>query len=162
MEIGQIGLIGHILMDKSKNDDQVIIFLLKGDKFGISVKNMVEISKLGGLKREGTEGIYEGKLMLRSHEVPVVNLSMLFHLGEGDNSENASIIVLGKSSKMIGLKVDAVSEVITYPIKSIRPMPKMIMDSAVNYFLGIGRANDELVLFLNDNEILASTDTGKT
>ena len=114
-------------MDKSKTDEQVIIFLLKGDRFGVSVKNMVEVSKLDGLKREKAEGIYEGKLMFREHEVPVVDLGMLFHLGEGDNSENVRIIVLGKSSKMVGLKVDAVSEVITYPLRSIRPMPKMII-----------------------------------
>lgn len=149
-------------MDKSKTDEQVIIFLLKGDRFGVSVKNMVEVSKLDGLKREKAEGIYEGKLMLREHEVPVVNLSMLFHLGEGDNSENVRIIVLGKSSKMVGLKVDAVSEVINYPLRSIKPIPKMIMDSAVNYFLGIGRVKDEPVLFLNDEDIIAETSVGKS
>ena len=149
-------------MDKSKTDEQVIIFLLKGDRFGVSVKNMVEVSKLDGLKREKAEGIYEGKLMFREHEVPVVDLGMLFHLGEGDNSENVRIIVLGKSSKMVGLKVDAVSEVITYPLRSIRPMPKMIMDSAVNYFLGIGRVKDEPVLFLNDEDIIAETSVGKS
>ncbi len=149
-------------MDKPKNDDQVIIFLLRGDKFGISVKNMVEVSKLGGLKSEKAEGIYEGKLILREHEVPVVNLSMLFHLGEGDNSENVRIIVLEKSSKMIGLKVDAVSEVITYPLRSVRPVPKMVMDNTINYFLGIGRVKDEEVLFLNDDEIITATGSGKT
>lgn len=148
-------------MDKPKNDDQVIIFLLKGDKFGVSVRNMVEVSKSGGLKRENAGGIYEGKLMLREHEVPVVNLNMLFHLGEGDNSENVRIIVLEKSSKTVGLKVDAVSEVITYPLRAVKPMPKMIMDSAVNYFLGIGRVKDEAVLFLNDEEIIAETSVGK-
>lgn len=149
-------------MDKPKNEDQVIIFLLKGDKFGVSVKNMVEVSKSGGLKRENAGGIYEGKLMLREHEVPVVNLNMLFHLGEGDNSENVRIIVLEKSSKTVGLKVDAVSEVIAYPLRAIKPMPKMIMDSAVNYFLGIGRVKDEAVLFLNDEAIIAETSAGKS
>ncbi|MBI5042300.1 MAG: chemotaxis protein CheW [Nitrospirae bacterium] len=150
-------------MERPKSEEQVIIFLLRGDKFGVSIRNLVEVSKLEGLKREGDKGIYEGKLMLREHEVPVVNLSMLFHLGEGDNSENVRIIVLGKSSKkMIGLKVDAVSEVITYPLRSVRPVPKMIMDNTINYFLGIGRVKEEDVLFLNDDEIITATGSGKT
>lgn len=149
-------------MDKAKAEEQVIIFLLKGEKFGLNIKNLISISESGELKEEREEGIYRGKLSVRSHEAPVINLNMLLQLGEGNFSDSVKILVVGNSNKMVGLIVDAVLEVISFSQKAIRPLPKIIMDSSITYFMGVGRVNGEAVLFLNDSEIIAASYPGKT
>lgn len=101
-------------MDKAKAEEQVIIFLLKGEKFGLNIKNLISISEPGELKEERGEGVYRGRLSVRSKEAPVVNLNMLLQLGEGNFSDNVKILVLGNPNKMIGLIVDAVLEVISF------------------------------------------------
>ena len=47
-------------MDKAKAEEQVIIFLLKGEKFGLNIKNLISISepeRIKGRKRgRGIQG----------------------------------------------------------------------------------------------------------
>ncbi|MBI3354020.1 MAG: chemotaxis protein CheW [Nitrospirae bacterium] len=148
-------------MDKARAEEQVIIFLLKGEKFGLNIKNLISISEPGELKEERGEGVYRGRLSVRSKEAPVINLNMLLQLGEGNFSDNVKILVLGNPNKMIGLIVDAVLEVISFSPKAIRPLPKMIMDSSITYFTGVGRVNGEAVLFLNESEIISASYAGK-
>ncbi|MBI5182023.1 MAG: chemotaxis protein CheW [Nitrospirae bacterium] len=149
-------------MDKPKTEEQVIIFALKGEKYGLSIRNLISVSDPNELKSEGKKDRYAGKLVVRSQEVPVISLNMLLQRGEGDLSDNTKIVVLGSSGKMVGLMVDEVLEVITYSLKSVKPLPKTIMDNSITFFLGIGRVNNEPILFLNETGIIASSYSGKT
>lgn len=149
-------------MDKPKTEEQVIIFALKGEKYGLGIRNVISVGDPHELKSKEKKDKYAGKLVVRSQEVPVISLNMLLQRGEGDLSDNTKILVLGSLGKMAGVMVDAVLEVIPYSLKSVKPLPKMIMDNSITFFLGIGRVNNEPILFLNESGIIASLHSGKT
>ena len=100
------------------------------------------------------EGVidYQGRVM------PVVNLRLRFELPKVDAVAETRTLVLNVAGEWIGVVVDAVTEVASFDRAALQPPPKMFRGLAADYLKGILPRGERLVIFLDVDQLLSSTE----
>jgi purine-binding chemotaxis protein CheW len=100
------------------------------------------------------EGVidYQGRVM------PVVNLRQRFELPRVDVVAETRTLVLNVEGDWIGVVVDGVTEVASFDPSALQPPPKMFRGLAGAYLKGILRRGERLVIFLDVDQLLSSTE----
>ena len=132
-----------------------LTFRLDREEYAIEVRRIREITGTTDLVRSPrTSDALEGTIPLRGKTIPVVDLRARIGLPRVDYDERTCVIVLDLGV-MVGLVVDAVSQVIDLPASRIEPPPRLggAVDEAL--ILGVGRINDQAPLLLDTGKLLA-------
>jgi purine-binding chemotaxis protein CheW len=90
--------------------------------------------------------------------VPVVNLRRRFEMPAAEIKTETRTLVLNVAGEWIGIVVDAVTEVAAFDPKDVAPPPPLFRGLAGEYLKGILRRGDRLVIFLDVDQLLSSTD----
>jgi purine-binding chemotaxis protein CheW len=64
----------------------------------------------------------------------------------------------GKGGRLIGLIVDRVSDVIRVSREAIRPAPELTLDEAARYFMGVCHHRERILMVLDIDAILSSSE----
>ncbi|HEX5093856.1 MAG TPA: chemotaxis protein CheW [Burkholderiales bacterium] len=97
----------------------------------------------------------KGVINLRGTIVPIVDLRVKFK-GEAKYDEFTVVIILSVADRMIGIVVDAVSDVMTLTADQIRPAPAFGADVDARFITGLGTVGQRM-LILTDVERLMSS-----
>ena len=100
----------------------------------------------------------EGVLEHRGQVIPVVDMRRRIELAEASITPETRILVLNTSGGWVGAIVDAVHEVSSTSGGGIAPPPPLFRGLAAEFILGIGRVRDQLVVVLNVDRVLSTTD----
>lgn len=98
----------------------------------------------------------KGVMNLRGTVVPVVCLRGKFSMSEVPNEEEAVFIVVTVHDKLIGLLVDAVSDVLSIQSEDIQPAPEMSQGVDSNSISGIGCCGERLITLLDIESVLGA------
>lgn len=134
---------------------QFLTFTLDQEEYGIDILKVQEIkgySKVTPLPN--TPPYVKGVMNLRGTVVPVVDLRKKFSMGEASEDESAVVIVVMVRNKIVGLLVDAVSDVLSIPLESIQPAPELTRGLDNDFLAGIGQCGDRLVTFLEIEQVI--------
>jgi purine-binding chemotaxis protein CheW len=139
----------------SDEEEQLVVFLLDGEAYGISIQ-MVEsiIKKQAITKVPHVDKYILGVTNLRGTVVPVVDLRQRFSIPEQETTKDTRIIVLNTESGKNGILVDEVMEVMRLPKSAIAPPPMIATSINTSYIQGIARTDDKLIIMLEMNSIL--------
>jgi purine-binding chemotaxis protein CheW len=96
----------------------------------------------------------EGVINLRGKIVSIVDLRKRFGELHIEPSRKNRILVAEIQNKMVGLIVDAASEVIRLPEAEIEAPPEVFEDSELKYVPGVGKLNGRLVILVDLTKIL--------
>ena len=91
----------------------------------------------------------------------MVDLRKRFNLPSTEMGENSRIVVTRMESKIIGLIVDSVSQVMKIPKSQIQPPPETIAGLAGDYLIGIGKMEDRMIILLDIEKILDQDEHSK-
>jgi len=99
----------------------------------------------------------EGVISLRGSVIPVVDMRMRFNLPplETDSSKRR-VIILVIDGRVLGLIVDAVTEVVRIPRTSIRPAPGFLDAERAPYFMGVCYHKERILILLNVRNVVES------
>ena len=99
----------------------------------------------------------EGVISLRGSVVPVVDMRRRFGLPplESDSSKRR-VIILIIDGRVLGLMVDAVTEVVRLPRTLIRPAPGLLDQEKAPFFMGVCSYRERLLILLNVRSIVES------
>jgi purine-binding chemotaxis protein CheW len=100
----------------------------------------------------------EGVMDYQGRVVPIVNLRLRFELPAAPVANETRMLVLNVSGEWIGIVVDAVTEVASYDKAAMSPPPKLFRGLSAEYLKGIVRRGDRLVIFLDVDHLLASSE----
>ena len=100
----------------------------------------------------------EGVLEHRGEVIPVVDMRRRIELAEASITPETRILVLTTSDGWVGVIVDAVHEVAFTAAGSVAPPPPLFRGLSAEFVSGIARVNDQLVVVLNVDRVLASGD----
>jgi purine-binding chemotaxis protein CheW len=100
----------------------------------------------------------EGVMDYHGRVVPIVNLRLRFELPAAPVASETRILVLSVSQEWIGIVVDAVTEVAVFDRASLAPPPKLFRGLSGDYLKGIVRRGDRLVILLDVEQLLTSTE----
>ena len=99
----------------------------------------------------------EGVISLRGSVIPVVDMRRRFGLPplESDSSKRR-VIILVIDGRVLGLIVDAVTEVVRVPKTSIRPAPGFLDADRAPYFMGVCHHKQRILILLNVRNVVES------
>jgi purine-binding chemotaxis protein CheW len=100
----------------------------------------------------------EGVMDYQGRVVPIVNLRLRFELPAAAVASETRMLVLNVSGEWIGVVVDAVTEVASYDKAAMAPPPKLFRGLSAQYLKGIVRRGERLVIFLDVDHLLASSE----
>lgn len=135
--------------------DQFLTFTLEGEEYGIEILRVQEIKGVSKIRPIPNAPNYiKGVLNLRGTVVPVLDLRARFGMPEAEYSQVTVIIVVSVGSKVVGLVVDAVSDVLNITKDQIEETPEIAGDVDTAFFHGMGKVGEKLILLLNIDQLV--------
>jgi purine-binding chemotaxis protein CheW len=138
---------------------QLVTFRVGGEEFGLDVFQVHEILRWQAPTAvPRAPAFVEGVLDVRGTLVPVVDLRRRFELKEAAYDDETRIVLVDYQGERLGLVVDAVTEVLRAPETAITAPPAYVRGLAAEYLRGIVRLESRLVVLLDLDRILSSTE----
>ncbi len=138
---------------------QFLTFQLGNELYGVDILRVQEIKGYTTVtKIPNTPPHIKGVLNLRGTIVPIVELRTKFGLPTIEYTLFTVIVVVVIQEKIMGLVVDAVSDVLNIDKKDIQPPPQFGAKVDVSFLNGIGKSNDKLVALLDMDRLLSDGD----
>ncbi len=139
-------------MDKELH---VVGFRIGRETFAVPIELVHEIVRVPEITAvPDAPDFVEGVINLRGKIISIVDLRKRFGETEIKASKKNRILVAEVGSKMIGLIVDAASEVLKIPPADVEPPPNVFAEGELNYVTGVGKLNGRLVMLVNLEQIL--------
>lgn len=138
--------------------EQVVVFRLAGEIYALDIEIVREIIRLQDVVAipEAPDHI-AGVISLRDRVIPIVELRRRFGLPRGEEDQSARIVIIDLDGSPVGIKVDAVLEVLRLDGDQIGPVPAMAANSGNAAFLrGIANWQERLILLLAGHNLLAA------
>jgi purine-binding chemotaxis protein CheW len=137
------------------DSDQFLTFMLEDEEYGIEILRVQEIKGFSKIRPIPNAPDYiKGVMNLRGTVVPVVDLRSRFGMRQAEYNQFTVIIVVSVAGKVVGLVVDAVSDVLNIRRDQIEETPEMAGDLDTSFFRGMGKVGDKLVLLLNIDRLV--------
>jgi purine-binding chemotaxis protein CheW len=116
------------------------------------IKEIIRLPKLAPLPR--ALPFVEGVINLRGTVIPVVDLRKRFGLQPAENSDNSRLLILSVAGQPLGLIVDEVTEMITVPVKDLKPPPRGVRLAGGEYMVGLCLVQEVPVMLLDIDALL--------
>lgn len=142
-----------------RQEIQLACFRIGEAMYGIDILRIREIIrplKLTPIPK--APAFVEGVINLRGVVIPIVDLRKRFDQPDILHDRLTRVIICTVSGKIIGLVVDEVAEVRRYTRQDIQPAPQFIKGKGSEFFLGVCRRNEELLLVLDLEKILSTSE----
>ncbi len=137
---------------------QFLTFQLGDELYGVDILRVQEIKGYTAVTRiPNTPPHIKGVLNLRGTIVPIVELRSKFGMPAIDYTMFTVIVVVVVREKIMGLVVDAVSDVLNIDKKEIQTAPQFGATVDVSVLSGIGKSGDKLVSLLDIDRLLIDT-----
>ena len=136
-------------------DLQLVGFRIGKETFGVPIGLVHEIVRVPEITSVPDAPTYvEGVINLRGKIISIVDLRKRFGESRIEPSRKNRILVAEIQNKMVGLIVDAASEVIRISEAEIEAPPEVFEDSELRYVTGVGKLNGRLVILVDLTKIL--------
>jgi purine-binding chemotaxis protein CheW len=136
-------------------------FRLGHEEYGIDILKVQEIRGYEAPTRiAGTPAFIKGVVNLRGVIVPIADLRLKFGLSEAGFDDFTVVIILNVAHRVVGVVVDAVSDVVELGADQVRPAPEFNGAVDASYITGLGSLKTggrERLLILTDIEQLMSS-----
>ncbi len=146
---------------------QYLTFVLAGEMFAIGILRVKEIIEYGGLTTVPMmPACIRGVINLRGAVVPVIDLASRFGRGAAQIGRRTCIVIaeVGAQSEeeeerhVVGVIVDAVSEVVEIPAAQIEPAPTFGARLRTDFIQGMARRDHGFVILLEVDKVLSIDD----
>jgi purine-binding chemotaxis protein CheW len=133
----------------------IVGFRVGRETFGVPIGLVHEIVRVPEITAvPDSPGYVEGVINLRGKIISVVDLRKRFGEKEIAAHKKNRILVTEVEGKMVGLIVDAASEVIKIPENEIELPPSVFEEGELNYVTGVGKLHGRLVILIDLSKIL--------
>jgi purine-binding chemotaxis protein CheW len=136
---------------------EVLVFALGGEEYAVDILKVQEIrgyEKVTAIP--GSPAYLKGVVNLRGIIVPVIDMRIKFGLADARYDNFTVVIILRVAGRVIGIVVDAVSDVIRLSPSEVKPAPALgsIVDSG--FLAGLATQGERMILLLEIEKFLSS------
>jgi purine-binding chemotaxis protein CheW len=140
-------------------DLQIVGLRIGRETYGVPIALVREIVRVPEITAVPNAQKYvEGVINLRGKIISVVDLRKRFGDTEIENNKKNRIVVVELENRTVGLIVNAASEVLKIPPSDIEPPSSVFLNGEVDYVTGVGKLKNRLVILLDLNRVLNSTE----
>jgi purine-binding chemotaxis protein CheW len=139
---------------------EFLTFRLGPESYGIEILKVQEIrSHEPPTAIANAPAFIKGVINLRGVIVPILDLRVRFALGEPRYDVFTVVIVLNVAGRVVGVVVDAVSDVLTLTADAIRPTPEFASATFdTKYITGLGTVDGQMIILLDIEKLMTSAD----
>lgn len=144
------------LSEGARREVQLACFRIGAEMYALDIMRIKEIIrplKLTSVPK--APPFIEGVINLRGAVIPVIDLRKRFDQ-PAESGRKTRIIICTVAGKILGLMVDEVTEVRRYSLQEIQPTPRFIKGRETEFFPGVCRRGEDLILLLDIEKILSS------
>lgn len=136
-------------------EEHVVVFRLAAESYALDIQRVQEIVRMQTITSiPGVDAWVEGITNLRGRVVPVMDLRRRCGIPVCEYTSESRIVVVSSENGMVGLVVDAVSEVMRIPAGMVE-LPGGIVSAPENaYVRGIAKLDDRLIALVDLNALL--------
>ena len=133
----------------------IVGFRIGRETFGVPISLVHEIVRVPEITPvpEAPEYV-EGVINLRGKIIAVVDLRRRFGEAEIKAHKKNRILVVEVTGKLVGLMVDAASEVLKIPPSEVDLPPNVFEEGELNYVTGVGKLQGRLIILIDLTKIL--------
>ena len=141
---------------------QLVVFNIGKELYGVGIESVHEIVKVPDITEvPDAPAFLQGVINLRGKIVPVVDLRKRMHLDGKERTKTSRVLITENDERLVGLLVDAVSEVLKLPPESVEAPPEMISSIGVEYITGVAKVGGNLIILLNLEKVFSVEDMKK-
>lgn len=134
---------------------QFLTFTVAGEEYGVDILKVQEIKGFVPTTRiPNAPPEVIGVLNLRGTVVPIVDVRTKFKLENVAYNAFTVIVVLVVQGRVMGIVVDAVSDVMSIPPENIQPAPDFGDRPTSTVIKGMGKVDEKLVILLDIDALL--------
>ena len=125
---------------------QLVCFTIGDETYGIDIRAVREIRAWSATTvLPNAPDFVRGVINLRGTVVPILDLRARFGMPRTEPTKYNVVIIVSVSARIVGILVDAVSDIITINEDEIRPMPDMEQVSGLGFMEGLITVGDRMV-----------------
>lgn len=135
---------------------QYLTFILGEEHYGVDILRVQEIKGYTTVTRiPNTPPYIKGVLNLRGAIVPIVDLRAKFSMEAVEPTMFTVIVVVVVRGRIMGIIVDAVSDVLDIANKDIQPPPEFGDKVDTSFIQSIAKSGDKLITLLDIDRVLS-------
>lgn len=154
------------VMDKMVDADgavarEYLTFKLGAEEYGIDILKVQEIRGYEAPTRIAhAPAFLKGVVNLRGTIVPIVDMRLKFNCALAEYNDFTVVIILNLRTRIVGVVVDSVSDVLELPAASVRPAPDIETAVDGNCITGLGSVAERMLILLDIERLMAGDDMG--
>ena len=143
----------------ARDDEHVVIFRLAEEFYALDIQAVQEIVRMQSITSiPGSDAWVEGITNLRGRVVPVIDLRRRCGVVDNDHTNETRIVVVSAAGGMVGLIVDAVSEVLRIPADQVETPSTIAALPDNGYLRGVAKLEDRLVSLMDLEGLVPSSE----
>ena len=140
-------------------DNEFLIFTLGKEEYGIDILRVQEIRGYDAVTAiANTPEFIKGVINLRGIIVPIIDMRIKFSLKNVEYNQFTVVIILNLASRVVGMVVDGVSDVITLMPEQIKTAPEFSTSLDTRYIKGLGAVDQRMIILMDIEKLMSSRD----
>jgi purine-binding chemotaxis protein CheW len=140
---------------------EFLAFKLGSEEYGIDILKVQEIRGYEAVTRiANAPEFIKGVINLRGIIIPVVDMRLKFHLGQATYDQFTVVIILNIGGRVVGMVVDAVSDVTSLAADQLKPAPEMGSGFSSEYIIGLGTIDERMLILVDIDRLMSSPEMG--
>jgi purine-binding chemotaxis protein CheW len=140
---------------------EFLAFKLGKEEYGIDILRVQEIRSYEPPTRMANAPAFiKGVINLRGVIVPIIDMRLKFNLEQANYDAFTVVIVLNIGRQVVGMVVDAVSDVISLSPNQLCPVPEFSSTVDSDHLLAIGQVDQRMLILLDIEKLMTSPDMG--
>ena len=141
----------------ASDGNQYLTFRLADEEYGIDILQVQEIKNYSRITPiPNTPPHVKGAMNLRGTVVPIVDLRLKFKMQASEYDQYTVIIVVTIGTRVVGLIVDAVDDVLNVSAEDCEPPPNLGGDVDASFINGLAKQEDRLITLLNIEQLVGT------
>jgi purine-binding chemotaxis protein CheW len=140
---------------------EYLTFRLDQEEYGIDILKVQEIRGYEPPTRIANVPVFlKGVVNLRGTIVPIVDMRLKFGCAKAEYNSFTVVIILNLKSRIVGIVVDSVSDVMEIPAENVKSAPDV--ESVINSdaVLGLGSFGERMLILLDIEKLMSSAEMG--
>jgi purine-binding chemotaxis protein CheW len=138
---------------------EFLTFTLGSEEYGMDILKVQEIRGYDAVTTIANTPVFiKGVINLRGTIVPIVDLRIKFNLGTVEYNQLTVVIILNLGSRVVGIVVDSVSDVLALTPEQIRPAPELSAGLDTRYIMGLGTVDERMLILVDIEKLMSSNE----
>ena len=138
---------------------EYLTFRLGQEEYGIDILKVQEIRGYETPTRiANAPHFIKGVINLRGTIVPIVDMRLKFDCAQAQYNSFTVVIILNLGTRVVGIVVDSVSDVMELPTENQRPAPDVQSGMDPDCIMGLGSIGERMLILVDIAKLMSSAD----